>query len=280
LDHSSAKYRITYEAFSKFSGNISKAQDIRELAVIVNKNLKYLFDFRLFRILFLTGNRVKIFTFKNGKFWIDLYKKNLFPYEKKLLENQIPFSTPFNDCRFDEFIDCTQLDNPELWGWYYKYNSACVCASVVTDEVRKFDQSDVEILNLLVDSFTTKYLQLKLQDELNKKNKNLEKAILIIENKNEEIRKINDNQKEIIDLRTREIRGKNNKLLEISKLNAHNVREPLSRILGLLEISEYYEPHQLREEVLMYLKESALELDETLKSVIEMSSGEIDKLSV
>lgn len=277
---SSAKYRITYEAFSKFSGNLSKAKDVNELAAIVSKNLKYLFDYRLFRIIFLTENKVKVFTFKPGKLWIDNYKKDLFPFENKLLSDKIPFSTYFEDCRFDEFLDCSQLKNPQLWGWFYQYNSAQVCASVVTDEIRLFDQSDVEILNLLVDSFTTKYLQLRLQEELNAKNKNLEKAILIIENKNEEIRKINSNQKDIIDLRTQEIRGKNNKLLEISRLNAHNVREPLSRILGLLEISEFYSPEQLQEEVLQYLKESALELDETLKSVIEMSSGEIDKLSV
>ncbi|MEH6408419.1 MAG: hypothetical protein V7767_14170 [Leeuwenhoekiella sp.] len=280
MDHSSAKYRITYEAFSKFLGNLTKAEDFNNLAKVVGKNLKYLFDYRLFRILITTDNKVKIFTFAQGKYWIDTYKKSTFDYEKKLLHTQIPFCEKMNSCNFLKYIDCDELLNPHVWGWFYTYNNAHVCASVVADDIKKFDQSDVEILNLLVDSFTTKFLQIKLRNDLNGKNKNLQKAIKTIEKKNEFIRKINGDQKKIIYSRTKEIRDKNDKLLEISKLNAHNVREPLSRILGLLEISEHYSATELKEEVFSYLKESALELDATLQNVIEMSSGEIDKLAV
>mgnify|MGYP000229865445 CR=1 FL=1 len=93
------------------------------------------------------------------------------------------------------------------------------------------------------------------------------------------ISKIVDQQKEGIDDRTKELKEKNKELAEISQLNAHTVREPLSRILGLIEISDYYSAEELKTEVLDHLKTSSEDLDKALKDVIERSAKAIELFS-
>lgn len=157
-------------------------------------------------------------------------------------------------------------------GWHFQYNDLNVCTSILADDSKRFVSGDIEMLHLLVDAVTTKFKELQFKNELEHKNKNLKEALFSLR-KNIEINRILDNKKAIIAARTKEIRGKNKKLLEISKMNAHNVREPLSRILGLVEIADHLSPEELQDDVLGFLKESAQDLDHTLKEIIEMSAG-------
>ncbi|WP_339841431.1 histidine kinase [uncultured Maribacter sp.] len=279
MDLRASKYRITYEAFSKFSGHISKSRSIEELAGIVNRNIKYLFVSKLLRITIMVDEKPNIFLFQNRGFVISKFKKNILDYEHRLLKNQVPFCEEITS---DFLINTVEqnLAKPKLWGWYFNYNKIEVCASVISDEIKTFNNTDVEVLHLLIDNFVTKYQQLLLEKKLKKNNKSLVKAVKLIESKNKQVRIIVENQKKTIDQRTSEIRKKNNKLLEISRLNAHNVREPLSRILGLIDIAEHFEAHELKENILNPLIISANELDDTLKNIVEKSAGEINGLAV
>lgn len=275
MDLIASKYRITYEAFSKFSGSVSKAQTIDELAVVVKRNLKYFFDFKLLRICIFEEGKPVIFSFQKNEYNICKFKKNIQDYEKDLLRTEIPFRKELDLNLISNLPICPDLIKPYLWGWHFNYNRIKVCTSLISDETKVFNNGDVEILNLLVDSFTIKYQHLLLQSKLNEKNKSLEKAVKLIEKKNLQIYKIVNSQKETIHIRTKEIKKKNSKLLEISQLNAHNVREPLSRILGLIDISEHFESFELSENILEPLKISATELDHALKSIVEQSTQEI-----
>lgn len=280
MDLTTAKYRITYEAFSKFSASISKAENIETLAAIIHKKSKYLFDYKLLRIAINKKENVSVFTFTTREVTYDEGGSSLYKYERKLLDNQIPFCKELKKNLFDaQGVQNAQL-NPLLWGWHFQYNELNVCTSILADDSKQFVNGDIEILHLLVDTVITKFKELQFKKELECKNQNLKEALLLIEKKNIEINQIVDNQKTIIAARTKEIRGKNNKLLEISKMNAHDVREPLSRILGLVELAGHLSPEELQNDVLGFLKESAQDLDHTLKEIIEMSAGEINKLSV
>tara|TARA_R110000744_G_scaffold303541_1_gene412197 strand:- start:3513 stop:4355 length:843 start_codon:yes stop_codon:yes gene_type:complete len=279
MDLSASKYRITYEAFSKFSGRVSKSQSIDELAGVVNRSIKYLFVSRLLRITILVDGNPNIFLFQNSGFVITKYKKNMLAYEHRLIKNQVPFC---EDIISDSSLQIASqnLTEPKLWGWFFNYNEINVCASLISDEIKTFNNTDVDVLHLLIDNFVTKYQQLLLEDKLKKNNKSLVKAVHLIEKKNKQVRLIVKNQKRTIEQRTSEIRKKNNKLLEISRLNAHNIREPLSRILGLIEIAEHFEAQEIKENILKPLNISANELDDTLKNIVEKSAGEIAQLAV
>ncbi len=282
MDLSVAKYRITYEAFSKFSGNLSKADSVTALAEVACKNLKYLFNFKLFRLLLIDEwGRHNVFTFYKGQVSIELKSSYAtFHYEEEILKTQIPLLQDTDCSIFKRYLKGENIAQAKLWGWLFDYNNYKVCASVLASEGINFSYNDVEILQLLADSFTTKYRQINLSEELRMKNKNLQSAVKEIEKKNQQINKINDNQQQIILERTEELRCKNAKLRELSKVNAHSLREPLSRILGILEISEHYDAHQIKEELLPFISISALELDITLRDVVARSEMEIKKLSV
>lgn len=280
LDLTTAKYKITYEAFSQFSASISKAENLDQLLAIVQKKTKYLFDSKLFRTIICTEETVRSYTFATDKVVQKEDPDVLYSYEQRLLKDRLPFCKALDTPLFKEFLSVDIGLNPMLWGWHFEYNDLQVCVSLLSDDTKRFVNSDIEILHLVVDTIITKYQELQFKTALEFKNRNLQEALLLIEKKNVEINRIVDNQKTIIAARTKEIRGKNHKLLEISKLNAHNVREPLSRILGIVEIIDHLTTEELHGEVLGYLRESAQDLDSTLQEIIEMSTGEIDKLSV
>ncbi len=84
-----------------------------------------------------------------------------------------------------------------------------------------------------------------------------------------------EQQQDTIRLRTQEIAAKNEKLLEISVLNAHQVREPLSRMLGLISIFDYYEAEQLKSEIIPMLKQSSTDLDNALQEVVTKATEDL-----
>ncbi|WP_031427409.1 hypothetical protein [Flavimarina sp. Hel_I_48] len=278
MDIVSAKYRIAYEAFSQFSGKLSKAETFDELGTVIKRDIKYLFDHKLFRILFKESDANEVFTFYKKDFWIEPLEEVIFSYEEELLLKHIPFCKNPHEFLFEKYVSGRDTTNPLLWGWYFKYNELEVCVSILADDQGCFDNSDVQILKLLVDNIATKYEQIVFKNKLEIKNKNLKEALELIEEKNRQIKHIVNNQKNIIAERTKEVRNQNKMLVQVSRMNAHNVREPLSRILGLIEIAEAMPIEELNSDLLPYLKISAQDLDISLKQIVEMSGSEVDKI--
>lgn len=271
-----SKNRIIYEAFSNFSGNLSKAKSIDEIASVTQKYLKYLFNFNVFRICLIEGTSKNLFTSFLDQSWIE--KDTLLPYEKQILDTKLPVQGNLQIKQIENYLAHHTLEAPEFLGWYFQYENLQICASVIVDVHTKFDFSNIEVLNMFVDSLASKYKNVRLGYKLEKKNINLENAIKTIETKKHEIEKIIKEQQVIIDERTKDLRTKNQRLYEISSLNAHNLREPLSRILGLLDVSDTLAPEEIKETILAYIKTSAQDLDTTLKEVISKSAKEIEGL--
>ncbi|PHR89024.1 MAG: hypothetical protein COA80_17595 [Leeuwenhoekiella sp.] len=274
MNLSSAKYRITYEAFSKLSGNLSKVESLEELGTVANRHLKYLFNFRMLRIVMLFKNETAVsFTFLKSKEPKIVDGDELLDYEKELFLVKIPLLRALSPTDLPGHASplYENWNTPKLWGWHTTSGEREICFSLISDDTESFNHSDMEILNLLVDNITSRYFQIYLSQQLTTKNLRLKDAITQIELKNTEIEQINNNQQDIISQRTEELRYKNKKLLELSKLNAHNLREPLTRILGFLEIADLYSDADLRRIIFPKLKEAALELDLVCKQVVNQS---------
>ena len=116
-----AKYRITYEAFSKFSGSLGKVDSIEMLGYITNRHLKYLFNFKAFRVLLLDEDSINGYTFSKGKIYAHTDSENLLDYEKKLLKTHSPFSVPVQPDSIPAYLPELDLQNGVLWGWYIPY---------------------------------------------------------------------------------------------------------------------------------------------------------------
>ena len=276
MNLSSAKYRITYEAFSKFSSSLGKAETLEDLGKTINRHLKYLFNFKAFRIMLVHDGELNGYTFTKGKYTQHSLAKDLAPHELKLLANQIPFVEDLKTADLPEYLAHLYLNQGKLWGWFSNYGKYQVCTSIISDDDEVFDHSDAEILHLLIDSVGSKYRQIYLSQKLIENNNDLERLVAEIELKNKEIEGINSNQQNLIELRTRELHSKNKKLFELSHLNAHDLREPLSRVLGLVEITSDLSDTDIREAILPQIKESAEQLDEVIKRVVRQSEAEIN----
>ncbi|MBA82511.1 MULTISPECIES: hypothetical protein [unclassified Leeuwenhoekiella] len=275
MNLSSAKYRITYEAFSKFSYNLNTVETFEDLGKVTNKHLKYLFNFKMFRILLVAEQPVICYTFSKSLGVNISFFETILPYEEELLIHKTPGVLPLQPDNLPEYLSekFQTLENGKLWMWYTTLANYKVCFSIVSDDSSPFSHNDIEILNLLVDNIVSRYVQIQLTEELKNKNIKLKEAISEIELKNKEIEEINNNQQNIILKRTEELRFKNQKLLELSKLNAHNLREPLSRIMGFLEIADLFNDVELRNEIFPKIKISTHQLDQVFREVVAQSEN-------
>ena len=275
MNLSGAKYRITYEAFSKFSGNLSKVESLEELGKIISKHLKYLFNYKVFKIMILHEQSLAGYTFLPGKTITHTQQQDLEPYERLLLKDKIPFVNSIDSTELPEYLKDVKLNNGNLWGWFLAYSEYQICISLVSDDDTYFSSSDVDIVHLLADSVASKYRQISLSEILQQNNIHLESLVTEIACKNKEIKAINDNQQLVIEARTEELLQKNKKLFELSRLNAHDLREPLSRVLGLLELAEHLPQDELRSSILPKIKEASGHLDQVIQRVVTQSEKEL-----
>ena len=275
MNLSGAKYRITYEAFSKFSGNLSKVESLEELGKIISRHLKYLFNYKVFKIMILHEQSLAGYTFLPGKTITHTQQQDLEPYEHLLLRDKIPFVNSIDSTELPEYLKDVKLNNGNLWGWFLAYSEYQICISLVSDDDTYFSSSDVDIVHLLADSVASKYRQISLSEILQQNNIHLESLVTEIACKNKEIKAINDNQQRIIEARTEELLQKNKKLFELSRLNAHDLREPLSRVLGLLELAEHLPQDELRSSILPKIKEASGHLDQVIQRVVTQSEKEL-----
>jgi len=275
LNLSGAKYRITYEAFSKFSGNLSKVESLEELGKIISRHLKYLFNYKVFKIMILHEQSLAGYTFLPGKTITHHQQQDLEPYERLLLKDKIPFVNSIDSTELPEYLKDVKLNNGNLWGWFLAYSEYQICISLVSDDDTYFSSSDVDIVHLLADSVASKYRQISLSEILQQNNIHLESLVTEIACKNKEIKAINDNQQLVIEARTEELLQKNKKLFELSRLNAHDLREPLSRVLGLLELAEHLPQDELRSSILPKIKEASGHLDQVIQRVVTQSEKEL-----
>lgn len=275
MNLSGAKYRITYEAFSKFSGNLSKVESLEELGKIISRHLKYLFNYKVFKIMILHEQSLAGYTFLPGKTITHTQQQDLEPYERLLLKDKIPFVNSIDSTELPEYLKDVKLNNGNLWGWFLAYSEYQICISLVSDDDTYFSSSDVDIVHLLADSVASKYRQISLSEILQQNNIHLESLVTEIACKNKEIKAINDNQQLVIEARTEELLQKNKKLFELSKLNAHDLREPLSRVLGLLELAEHLPQDELRSSILPKIKEASGHLDQVIQRVVTQSEKEL-----
>ncbi|PSR55498.1 hypothetical protein AHMF7605_19290 [Adhaeribacter arboris] len=276
-------FRITYEAFSKFSNNLSKCRSLDDVAACFKINLKYLFNFHVFRASYQRGNRyIHLMVTAEDCSIVLQSTSGYFAYETVLLEKGIPlhYNLDIDTIPLPEVYRSLTIAEPELWGWNFKQaQDRQIIVSLLSGKSQVFTKKDISFLKMVAESLESKLLEVCLFLELDAKNQELGNAVTTIHEKNGVITSIMEHQKEIIEQRTQEIATKNARLLEISVLNAHHVREPLSRILGLISVFDYYDSlADIQREVLPKLKISSADLDSALQDVINKATSDLIEL--
>ncbi|MBF9252782.1 hypothetical protein I2I11_05740 [Pontibacter sp. 172403-2] len=275
--------RITYEAFSRFSNSLTRCLTLEAVAACFRVNLKYLFNFHTFRASYNRGDTyLHLQITATGAEITEQRTPGYMAFEKLLLERQIPMHwSDLQELNLPRHYTLPPEEQGELWGWLIQNDAERhIVVSVLAGRSRIFTRKDITFLKLVAESLEAKLFELCLLQELDENNKQLQRAFDTIHEKNTEISSIMAYQQEVITDRTREIAAKNARLLEVSVLNAHTVREPLSRILGLVNLLEMrqWSLEEIKEQILPRLRLSAQDLDGALQEVIEMSTADLIKL--
>jgi signal transduction histidine kinase len=206
---------------------------------------------------------------------------NFLDFETVLRQKGVPMHWTITDTlNLPPMYRLAAEEKPELWAWNFKQTTERqIVISVLAGKSQVFTRQDISFLKMVAENLESKLLEVCLFRELDDKNKELAEALTIIHDKNEVITSIVEQQKGVIDLRTQEIANKNARLLEISVLNAHHVREPLSRILGLISLVDYYPNSEgIKEEIIPKLRISATDLDLALQDVIIKATSDLIEL--
>lgn len=120
-------------------------------------------------------------------------------------------------------------------------------------------------------------------EELTSTHELLEKQKLLVEEKNKDIGIINQTLEEKVKQRTFELEetvknliNQNNDLEQFSYIVSHNMRAPVARILGLINLLGIDGDRDEREQLMEYLRESTIGLDEIihdLSQIIDLRRG-------
>lgn len=266
INQSNQIFRITYEAFSKFSNHLNRCRTFEEIGECFTINLKYLFNYHVFRASYHRNDIYVHLEAMPGRTTVNVAGTGKYLEYEKILSNQsIPQRwTNLDGLNLSEPFLSIEEENPELWGWNFINDEKQIIVSVLSGSRKRFSQKDINFLKLVCDALEAKLLELCLIKELDEKNK-----IISL---------INEDQKEVIKKRTSEIAIKNKTLLEISVLNAHSLREPLSRILGLVNLLDDDSSKELIKQVMPLIKVSSNDLDAALQNVINRATKELSEL--
>lgn len=271
-------FRITYEAFSKYSNSLLRCRSFSDIEECFRINLKYLFNFDVFRASYQRNGVFIHLEATASKTHITAGRKPMYlDYEKTLLGNSLPMRwTEIESMALPLSFSLPENEEGTLWGWHIENDDRQIVVSVLSGLSKNFSKADIAFVKLVAENLESKLLEVCLFEEVGEKNKKLEEAVHIIDQKNAIITAIVEEQKEVIQERTKEIEAKNKTLLEISVLNAHNVREPLSRILGLVSLVDYMRQEDIISDIIPKIKTSSNDLDLALQQII--SSATIDLL--
>ena len=95
---------------------------------------------------------------------------------------------------------------------------------------------------------------------------------------NAAINKLASEQEKTIESRTEELRESNKQLLALVQFNVHNMREPLTRIMGLMNLKKDVTLDEFENTCLPMMEKAANDLDKTLKDVVRTAEETTKKV--
>lgn len=274
------RYRIIYESLSRFSSVLSRSTTLEEVRHCLLAQVKYLFDYQFVRFYFYQQEASIVYSLMPNHCVLECGDTALLETHERFLRGRdVP--TVIDDPAL--IADCLEQlpfrlpDSPaQIWGWNVMFTAdSGLVVSVASGNGRHFQSADVPILRITVENLYAKLLSIRLIDELGKSKKEVEQALICLQEKSDIIARLVTTQEEIIRNRTRELKIKNTKLLHLSRQHAHIIREPLSRILSLAYLVELLPPEEFMNEIIPVLAATSNDLDAALQQVIQTIDAEI-----
>jgi hypothetical protein len=267
------KYRIIYEALSRFSSALSRSATLDQVKQCLQGQVKYLFDYQLVRFCFYQQSYHIVYTLASTHCSLECGTEVLlWTHEQEVKERDIPMIVD-DPGLIEASLHQNTLPvagiSTQLWGWHMGFTAQSgLMVSVYSGSGRQFQTTDVPVLKIAMENLYAKLLTIRLIDELGTSKQAVEQALLGLQEKSAVIDRLVATQEDIIRQRTQELETKNTRLLQVSRHHAHTIREPLSRILSLAFLTEELPADEVINEIIPLLVKTSNELDVALQQVI------------
>ncbi len=103
----------------------------------------------------------------------------------------------------------------------------------------------------------------------------IERTAQVVEEKAKVV-KLVEEQEQTIAERTAELANANKKLVELIQYNAHYMREPLARIMGAINISEFLDHEEFTNDIIPQMTRAVNDLDNAIKEVIKVADETVE----
>lgn len=256
-------YKILFDAMANFSISAYKVDRFEELADIMARQLKYLFNFQNFKYFHIDNGFFQSVHLDQDKCY--LTEGNVTDFEEDEMETfqtNIPFLRQWTEGQ----------ENCEKRGWKFLVGDDSYTMITLTSmDPKLFTTRYIPILRLVNEVVSSKIRNIKLLSLLNTKNTELAKATQELQIQNKKIESLIKEQEKIINTRTRDLTNSNRKLTSLIQFNAHQIREPLTRILSLIEIKNDMDDKEFISDFLPMIEISVTDLDNSIQEIIKTS---------
>jgi hypothetical protein len=261
---------VLHNSLSRFSTELNKANSLTDIQIILQNNVKNLFSCFVCRITYFEQNNFVCYTVTNETSTVVTGEKQLlWDVEKLLFCEGLPLR--LNVAEHEAILSRIPCESEidKLWGWKLNYcDDAGILLTILTDEKRPFSRKHIPLIKMIGEMLFTKMRLIHLLQTTQKPevtpvltNKQLEESQVVL---NELV----NMQEKIIDERSQELTLFNKQLTDISQFDFHYIREPLTRIIGLMQLKPLISDEEFFRSCWPMLVASVQDLESRLKEII------------
>ncbi len=232
------EYRTIDDNLSRFSVELNKANSLSDVQLILQNNIKHLFGSCVCRMTYFQQNNFVCYTITNetpavvtGTYQL------LWDVEKLLFYEGLPLR--LNAGEHGAILKNLPYKQPvdKLWGWKLNYtDDSGILLTILADEENPFSRKHIPLVKMICEMLFTKMRLTLLLQAIQKSEAELMHTNQQLEESHATISELVSTQEEIVEVRTLELTKINEQLINIIQFNSHVIREPLTRIMGLIQL--------------------------------------------
>jgi signal transduction histidine kinase len=267
---SQLEYRVIYDSLSHFSIELNKANSLSDIQQILQSNLKGLFNFCVCRITYFQQNNFVCYSITSETpAVVTGTHQLLWDVEKLMFYEGLPLRLNRTEhAAILNNVPC-QTSVDKLWGWKLNYtDEAGILLTILADNEKPFLRKHIPLVKMISEMLFTKMRLILLLQTVQKSEAELMLTNKQLEASHATISKLVNTQEKIIEERTQELTQLNKQLIDIIHFNSHTIREPLTRIMGLMQLKPIVPEDEFFSSCWPMMMSSVQDLDGRLKEVI------------
>ncbi len=268
------QYKILQNSLSRFSIHLNKADSLADISKCLLQNAKYLYNYSFCRFHYFHQEKYVCCNINHRSADIQVSAKNHFCNKENTVFNS---AIPYYKKSVASNIELEYENVCETWIWKFEYGeNAGMLVTIVSEGKDRFLKEQISAVKIATEMLYTKIRMILLMDDLKQQQEALLCSYKKLEESNSIISTLLSKQEETIEERTQAVTRLNEKLVALIQFNSHNIREPLTRVMGLMNLHELTTTEEYFNQYWPLLKISVRDMDRTIRQII-FNTENIDK---